>query len=601
MTLLSLQRFDGQARYAAQQAQALCEELLKHQLAPDQDALIQAKTLHVQAMVKSQEQMFDQSERLFKSALQQKQDFTPALQGLGQQYMQQGKIQAAVGCFEQIKTQDAVKATAALINARQYPTDDLSLAQLDRAAQEPSLEGKVKAALLFQLAHAWEHRGDFHRAFGYARQANAASRKFISYNAQQHRNTCARIRMRFCKALFEHRPEHGLDTSLPVYIVGMPRSGTTLVEQILAGHSQVFGAGELGIVPQVKQGLQRWERHVGSGRDYPDCMDDLGAGVSQGIARKMLEELTEFAPDARYVIDKLPHNFENIGLIKFLFPKAKIISVRRDPRDIAISNYFTDFHAKHGGMGYAYDLEHIGEQLADHNLLMHHWRQLFPEDILEVHYEDVVDNLEASTRRMLAFLDLRWEPQTTAFDSLQRPIKTASVWQVRQPVYKSSKAKWRRYAEELEPLIRGANKKIQADSMEDMITLPEPGLFTQGVELFRQARLDAAELSLKKMLHHVPGHGGANYMVGLIYLRKNHPEEGIALLEKAVKTCPWQQEWQDNLQKAYRLYGQPSENESQKPPAVAEIPGDRPLAIDNLDTAAPPAAGAVSDGFLHEI
>jgi hypothetical protein len=121
-----------------------------------------------------------------------------------------------------------------------------------------------------------------------------------------------------------------------------------------------------------------------------------------------LDELRELAatdkPDAQFVVDKLPHNFENIGFIKFLFPKAKIISVRRDPRDIALSNYFTDYQAKHGGMGFAYDLSQIGEQLADHNMMIHHWQQVFPNEILEINYEDVVEDLEGSARKMLDYI-----------------------------------------------------------------------------------------------------------------------------------------------------------------------------------------------------
>ena len=338
----------------------------------------------------------------------------------------------------------------------------------------------------------------------------------------------------------------------------MPRSGTTLVEQIIAGHSQIFGAGELGIIPSRIQGLNRWERHVGSGRSYPDCVDDLTPFVVEGIARGMLDELQEYAaeakPGVRHIVDKLPHNFENIGLIKFFFPQAKIISVRRDPRDIALSNYFTDYAAKHGGMGFAYDFNWIGEQLADHNLLMHHWQQLFPGEILEVNYEDVVEDTEAAARKMLDYIGVQWEEQVLDFNKLDRPVKTASVWQVRQPIYKTSTAKWKRYEAHLAPLIQGTNAKIQWAPI-DMISLPEPGFLTDGVSLFKEKKLDEAEHSLKKMLHHNPEHAAANYMVGLIYLNKQHYNDGIVLIEKALETCPWHREWQESLLKAYEMIG----------------------------------------------
>ena len=339
----------------------------------------------------------------------------------------------------------------------------------------------------------------------------------------------------------------------------MPRSGTTLVEQILSGHSDIFGAGELGVIPQVAQGLNRWERHTGSGRNYPDCIDDLNAYTTEGIANNVLKELQELASEekaeAKHVVDKLPHNFENIGLIKFLFPNAKIISVRRDPRDIAMSNYFTDYQAKHGGMGFAYDLETIGEQLADHNMMMHHWQQTFPGEILELNYEDVVDDLEGSARKMLDYIGVDWQDQVLKFNELERTVKTASVWQVRQPIYKTSKAKWKRYQQHLQPLIKGTNAKIIPDPIDDMLTLPKPGFLTDGVALYKEGDLDGAELSFKKMLHHNPDHAACNYMLGLVYLSKNHPDDGIMQLEKALAKAPWHKEWRDNLIKAYQQVG----------------------------------------------
>src|SRR5690606_33363437 len=242
--------------------------------------------------------------------------------------------------------------------------------------------------------------------------------------------------------------------------------------------------------------------------------------------------------DAKHVIDKLPHNFENIGLIKLLFPQARIISVRRDPRDIALSNYFTDYQAKHGGMGFAYDMRWIGEQLADHNLLMHHWQQVFPGEILEVSYEDLVENLEGEARRMLDDVGVEWEPQVLAFNELDRPVKTASVWQVRQPVYKSSKAKWLRYQAHLAPLTRGTNAKIEWQPIE-MLALPEPGLLNAGVDLYKQDKLDEAEYRFKQLLHHIPEHAAGNFMLGLVYARKGHLPEAAELMQKGYARCPW--------------------------------------------------------------
>ena len=163
----------------------------------------------------------------------------------------------------------------------------------------PSMEGSVRTGLLFQLAAVWEKRADYDKAFALADEANAASRRLLRYDPKAHRQHCARIRHAFPKALYENRPGCGHETTLPVFVVGMPRSGTTLVEQIIAGHSRIHGAGELGVIPRVIAGLERWERHTGSGRRYPDCVDDLDPQVTRRIAENVLKELREYAPDGR--------------------------------------------------------------------------------------------------------------------------------------------------------------------------------------------------------------------------------------------------------------------------------------------------------------
>lgn len=581
LTNASLPGLEQQARLAAERAVTLAQELeVSETMSFAMIKIKQAQAHNALAQVEYHGQNFELAEQLYRDILDDNQGFIPALLGLGQLQMQQGNIDQALALFERVKRLDPIKGQSALINAHRFPQESAALEKLEQAAQLPSLEGSVRSGILFQLAAAWEKRQDYTKAFDFASRANTASKKLLPYIAEAHRNQCARVRMRFSKALYQHRPYCGIDSSLPVYVVGMPRSGTTLVEQILAGHSDIFGAGELGVIPQLEQGLNRWERHVGSGRKYPDCIDDLTPYITQGIANNLLNELQEYAPGAKHVVDKLPHNFEYIGLIKFLFPKAKIISVRRDPRDIAISNYFTDFQAKHGGMGFAYDLEDIGQQLADHNLMMHHWHQIFPGEILEINYEDVVDDLAGSARKMLDYIGVEWQPQVLKFNQLKRSVKTASVWQVRQPIYHTSKAKWQRYRQHLTPLIRGSNAKIVAKPVSDMLTLPVPGLLQAGVDLYHCGKLDQAEINFKKMLHHNPQHAAANYMLGLVYLSKKHPRDGIAQIELAVQSAPWHVEWRDNLIKAYQLVGdsekanQLKARQGQAPVAMTEDYGD---------------------------
>jgi tetratricopeptide (TPR) repeat protein len=478
-----------------------------------------------------------------------------------------GRIDDAVALFERINAIDPAQGAAALINARRFPEDAAALDKLEQLARRPNQEGSAHSGLLLQLARAWEKQKDFDKAFALATEANETIKRHLRYDPNESRQYSARIRRTFSSGLFEHRRDcgyRGEDASLPVFVLGMPRSGTTLVEQILAGHSQIFGAGELGVIPSCIQGLNRWERHLGSGRSYPDCIDDLSPRTIDAIARELLAQLKALAADkarARHVVDKLPHNFHHVGLIKLIFPRARIISVRRDPRDIALSNYFTDYQAKHGGMGFAYDLNWIGEHLADHNLLMHHWDRLFPGEILEVRYEDVIEHTEQTAKSMLSYIGVPWEPGVLAFHKLDRPVNTASVWQVRQPIYRTSQDKWRRYAEHLAPLIEGTNRRIEPGPVESVV-LPEPGLLTDGVEFCRQGNLDEAEKHFKRLLHFLPDHAAANFMLGHVQARKGQVHAGIRLMEKALALAPWHRNWRVDLIRAYRLAGKTEKAES---------------------------------------
>ena len=522
------------------------------------------RTLQLEVALADCEARNDQpcdAEARYRRILEHQPQQPSALQGLGQLLLQLGRIDEAIALFERLKETDVGRGYGALMRVRRFPDDIKTLHKVERAARNPGLEGSVRTGLLFQLAAAWENRGRYDQAWALADEANSAARRVLSYDADQHRQRCARIRHAFPEALYQQREDSGVTSTLPVFVVGMPRSGTTLVEQIIAGHSAIHGAGELGAIPHVIAGLERWERRTGSGRHYPDCVDDLDPRVLRGIAQQTLQELKAFASDASgatHVVDKLPHNFENIGLIRLLFPNAKIISVRRDPRDIAISNYLMDYAAKHRGMGFAYDLGWIGEQLADHNLLMQHWHKVCPGEILEINYEDLIDDPEVGARRMLAHIGVDWEPQVLDFHSLERSVKTASVWQVRQPLYASSKSRWRRFSDHLQPLIAATNRRIRFQPIE-MVTLPEPGWLNTGVDLFRRGDFDGAEYRFKQLLHHVPDHAAALYMLGLVYLQKGSLADGVKLLEDACNRCPWNRHWQADLAEAYLLTGRPDD------------------------------------------
>ena len=234
----------------------------------------------------------------------------------------------------------------------------------------------------------------------------------------------------------------------------MPRSGTTLVEQILAAHPQVFGAGELDLVPNLARLMPRV---LETRKRYPECIQRLTPALREEAARYYLHGLDQHDQQHPVVVDKLPHNFVHLGLIATILPGAKIIHLRRDPRDIALSNYQQNFKARHGGMGFAFDLEHIARQLNQHQGIMDHWREILPLPMLELHYEELVTHQAEVSARMLEFLSLDWEDSVLNFDKVERAVRTASVSQVREPIYQSSSGKWRHYEAMLAPLLDTLN------------------------------------------------------------------------------------------------------------------------------------------------
>lgn len=230
----------------------------------------------------------------------------------------------------------------------------------------------------------------------------------------------------------------GNSSELPVFIVGMPRSGTSLVEQIAASHSRVFGAGEI--------------RDIGA----------LAAETAPAIAAKdralirqradaHIERLRALGDDALRVTDKLPDNLFQLGVIATLFPGARVIFCRRDPRDLCLSCYFQKFAA--GQLLFSYDLADCAKRLIETERLAAHWARVLPLRRHEIRYEDIIADLEGESRRFIDFLGLAWEPGCLDFHRTKRVVATASAWQVRQPLYDRSIGRWRNYRRHLKPLL----------------------------------------------------------------------------------------------------------------------------------------------------
>jgi tetratricopeptide (TPR) repeat protein len=261
------------------------------------------------------------------------------------------------------------------------------------------------------------------------------------------------------------------------------------------------------------------------------------------------------------LVDKLPHNFENIGLIHLLFPNATIIHLQRDARDIAISNFFTDYQAKFGGMGFAYDLKNIGEQLVDQQRIMDHWHRVLPGRILEIPYEGLVEEPEYYSKKMLENIGLKWDPHVLTFNTLDRSVKTASVWQVRQPIYKTSRQRWRNYTAYLEPLelaLAGQLPKVESRQNSKNSALP-PGLFIKGVTMIKHMQNKDAFMVFTQILECYPKHAGATHYLGIANFRLGNQQQGVALVETSVKLNPHRPQWFENLAKMYKKINQPEQ------------------------------------------
>jgi tetratricopeptide (TPR) repeat protein len=316
---------------------------------------------------------------------------------------------------------------------------------LRNAAGPDKCDPEMEQTACYQLGDLLDGEGDHDAAFGYYARANALCSFKYNHPAQVQRFTAL---IDFFNAnQIPELPRASNRSKLPVFIVGMPRSGTTLVETILASHPLVHGAGELGDIFEMYPELVRAS---GTGKPYPQCLKTISAGILDQFADRYLANLASRASDVTRVTDKMPHNFVQLGLIDLLFPGARVIHCIRDPLDTCLSIYFHPFIEHHA---YATDLTNLGLYYREYLRLMAHWRTVLRLPLLELRYEELVENPEEKIRQLLDFCELSWDERCLRHHETGRVANTFSYKQVRQPIYKKSVARWRRYEKHLGPLI----------------------------------------------------------------------------------------------------------------------------------------------------
>lgn len=349
---------------------------------------------------------------------------------------------------------DQTLAYEELSKVHTYCIDDLpEIERLEQLAEHLSADTLKRASLEFALAKMLEDCNEFDRSFLHLRAANELKKSQVRFDAAGLWQTLEETKRAVTRELIEQKAHFGLDTEIPILIVGMPRSGTTLVEQILASHPQVSGAGEAGYVNDVARDLARE-----LGVSYPDCLRNLSEPVVKELATGYLNMLEQIRGDARYVTDKRPHSFVHLGLFSILFPKGRIIHCVRDPRDTCFSIYSNNFAKENE---FAYDLEHVAEFYRFYRLIMEHWQSALPDKIFHVTYEELVENQARVSRELLEHCELPWDDRCLRPHETVREIRSLSIWQVRQPVYASSVARWQRFEQHLGPLINALGDYAQ--------------------------------------------------------------------------------------------------------------------------------------------
>jgi len=344
---------------------------------------------------------------------------------------------------------DLAKAWRGLTHLRRWSAEDAAdIATMEVAFEKEDIGDNNRMELGFALGKCHHDLGQYDRAFHYYEIANSVHRHMIDYAFEQEATLYERIKTAFPSERFDQVDAPGGKDITPIFIIGMPRSGTTLVEQILASHAEVHGGGELNELPHAIA------RHLTmeAGVDYTASMRQASAGTLSAIAADYLAALRGISGDKRYVTDKLPMNFLNVGMIRLLFPGARIIHCHRSPLDTCLSIYRHYFTAQ--GHYYAYDLEELGKYYNLYRSLMVHWDHVLPGVIHEVEYETLVGNQEAVSRELIAACGLDWDPNCLEFHRTRRSVATLSASQVRRPIYGDSVDYWRDYEKHLGPLIR---------------------------------------------------------------------------------------------------------------------------------------------------
>lgn len=393
-----------------------------------------------------------EAEACIRQALELNPNLFEANALLGYELMEQGKFDAAEEHYRLAiaARPDTPGPYYALARAKKiHRNDDIfeALVSIEKKSKmgEIQLSPDELIDMQFGLGKCHEDIGDHDQAFKYYLEACRMKRSTIEYDIQQTYQLFEKIKTIFNQATIDRLHGYGNPSDVPIFIVGMPRSGTTLTEQVIASQPSVHGAGELMDLPCIMQ------RSIGE-YCFPDSLRALDGERLSAWGAEYLCSLRRHAPDAHRISDKLPGNYLAIGLIHLMLPNAKIIHVKRNPVDTCLSCFTMNFIGKN--IEYSYDLAELGQYYMAYLDLMEHWRNVLPENaFIEVQYENLISDPEEQARRLIDYCGLEWDPACLDFHKSERSVRTASLAQARKPIYLTSMERWRRYEKHLGPLL----------------------------------------------------------------------------------------------------------------------------------------------------
>tara|TARA_B100001057_G_scaffold2494_2_gene2289 strand:- start:1980 stop:3935 length:1956 start_codon:yes stop_codon:yes gene_type:complete len=386
---------------------------------------------------------YKESLELYDSVLKIEPNNTDILLSKGHLYKTSGDIPKAIKSYQDSYKKDKYFGDAywSLANLKTYKFTDIEVSNLLSMIDDKNLSDKEKVFMHFSLGKAFEDIEDYDLSFKHYKAGNDYKKNQSLFNLKDYIEECDNQKSVCTSDLLNTKKDWGFKSSDPIFILGLPRAGSTLIEQILASHSMVEGTHELPNVISTAHKLnQRRAQDINS--KYPDILLAMSQPELEAIGKKYIEDAQVFRTDKDYFIDKMPNNFRHIGLIKLTLPNAKIIDIRRSSMSACFSCYKQLFAE---GQEFTYNFEDLATYYNEYIDLMNHWNKVLPGSILSINYEDVVNDIDTSVRKILNYCNLPFEQNCIEFYKTKRSVKTPSAEQVRQPIYKSGIDYWKNY------------------------------------------------------------------------------------------------------------------------------------------------------------